>query len=157
MTSIIRRSLAPLMFVALSAPPPQGIARVAWLQGCWEMRTSSRVVEEHWTPSRGHSMLGVGRTVRSDTLVEYEFVLLHEQGGVLAYEAHPSGQEGATFTSITVTDSSVVFESTAHDVPQRVGNRRASGDALVAWIEGTSKGTTRRIEFPYARVRCDGR
>jgi len=130
------------------------IVLVAWLAGCWEMRTPSRLLEEHWTAPRGGSMLGVGRTVRGDTLVEYEFVVLREQGGVLAYEAHPSGQEAATFTQIQLTNSSVVFENRAHDFPQRVGYRRAAADSLVAWIEGTVKGTTQRIEFPYVRVAC---
>jgi hypothetical protein len=60
-------------------------------------------------------MLGMGRTVRGDTLMEYELVLINEQDGRLAYEAHPSGQPSATFLASAATDSEVVFENPTHD------------------------------------------
>jgi hypothetical protein len=99
-------------------------------------------------------MLGVGRTLRGDSLVEYELVVVRERKGVLTYHAHPSGQAGAVFTARTVSDSMVVFENAAHDFPQRVGYRRVGTDSLLAWIEGSVRGTARRVEFPYARARC---
>jgi hypothetical protein len=140
------------------APPAaaagQGIQRVAWLQGCWESVTPSRVVEEQWMTPRGGSMLGLGRTVKGDKLVDYEMVLLYEKGDALAYEAHPAGQPSATFLSTSVTDTTVVFENKEHDFPQRIGYKRSGDDSLLAWIEGTEKERMRRIEFPYTRARC---
>ena len=130
------------------------IDRVAWLQGCWELSSGNRIVEEQWTRPRGGIMLGVGRTTRDGRLVEYETVVLREQEGRLAYEAHPSGQESAVFLSTEVTDSRVLFENPAHDFPQRVGYERPSPDALSAWVEGSVKGQSRRIDFPYRRVSC---
>lgn len=105
---------------------------------------------------RGGTMIGVGRTVRADTLYEYELVVLRELKGNLAYEAHPSGQPTATFTARTVSDSTVVFSNPTHDFPQSVGYR-AAGDSLIAWIEGDIGGKHRRVEFRYARVACAGR
>ena len=119
------------------------------------MTAGERVVEEQWMAPRGGIMLNLGRTVRGDTLVEYESVVLREQAGRLVYEAHPSGQPSAVFTSQTVTDSEVVFENPAHDYPQRVGYTR-NGDALLGWIDGTANGKARRVEFPYHRVACPG-
>ena len=52
------------------------------------------------------------------------------------------------------TTDSVVFEAPEHDFPQRVGYRRVGSDSVLAWVEGTMKGKTRRIEFPYRRVQC---
>jgi hypothetical protein len=130
------------------------IDRVAWLQGCWQSASPQRTVEEHWMAPRGRSMLGVGRTVSGDRLVEYELVVLREQDGQLAYQAHPSGQPSAVFLSRTVGDGEVLFENLAHDFPQRVGYRRDGADALLAWIEGTRNGQVRRVEFPYRRVSC---
>src|SRR5262245_14656546 len=75
------------------------IASVAWLQGCWQMTSGDRVVEEQWMAPRAGVMLNAGRTVRGDTLVEYEWVLLAERDGKLTYEAHPSGQPAAVFTA----------------------------------------------------------
>lgn len=103
---------------------------------------------------RGRSMVGVGRTIRGDSLIEYELVVVRQQSAGLTYEAHPSGQAGAVFAAQTVTDSTVVFENLAHDFPQRVGYRRRGADSLVAWIEGTRQGRARRVDFPHARVSC---
>ena len=130
------------------------IDRVAWLQGCWELSSGNRIVEEQWTRPRGGIMLGVGRTTRDGRLVEYESVVLREQEGRLAYEAHPSGQESAVFLSREVSDTRVVFENPTHDYPQRVGYERRGSDALSAWVEGSMSGQSRRIDFAYSRVSC---
>jgi hypothetical protein len=131
-----------------------GIDRVIWLQGCWEMASGNRTIEEQWTAPRGGIMLEVGRTVRDGRLVEYEFVVVREDGEQLAYEAHPSGQPPAVFRSRDVSDRRVVFENPEHDFPQRVGYERKSADALAAWIEGTMNGRERRVDFAYHRVAC---
>jgi hypothetical protein len=149
-------SLVGLMLMP-PAQAPTGIARVAWLQGCWELSSPPRTVEEHWMAPRGKTMIGSGRTVRGDQLVEYELVVLREQGDKLAYEAHPSGQPTAVFLSTTISDTTAIFENPEHDFPQKVGYRHDTPDTLLAWIEGTSKGQPRRIEFPYARVGCPGK
>jgi hypothetical protein len=133
---------------------PSSIQRVAWLQGCWENVSAQRTIEEQWMAPRGGSMIGMGRTVRGGVLVEYEMALIRQQGDQLAYEAHPSGQPSAVFLSKTMTDSMVVFENLQHDFPQRVGYQRTAPDAVLAWIEGTEKGQTRRVEFPYRRAMC---
>jgi len=71
-----------LVFVCSDVPAAQssGIQRAAWLQGCWQLEASGRTVEEHWMAPRGSSMLGVSRTVRGGDLVEYELIVLKEQG-----------------------------------------------------------------------------
>ena len=145
--------LALLATAASNAQSPVRIERVAWLAGCWQSSAGDRVVEEHWLMPRAGTMLGVSRTVRGTTLASYETVLLKEQGGRLAYEAHPSGQDTATFLSIEASTRRAVFENLQHDFPQRVGYER-TGDALLAWIEGERAGRLQRMEFPYRRVPC---
>ena len=129
------------------------ITAVGWLQGCWQMTAGDRVVDEQWMAPRAGVMLSTGRTARGTTLVEYEWVLLREKDGTLEYEAHPSGQSSAVFTSRSATDNEVVFENPTHDFPQRVGYRRDK-DSLLAWVEGNAGGKPRRVEFPYRRVAC---
>ena len=129
------------------------ITAVAWLQGCWQSTAGDRVVEEQWTIPKAGVMLSMGRTVRGDQLVEYEWVLLREKDGALEYEAHPSGQPSAVFTARTATANEVVFENPTHDFPQRVGYLRER-DSLLAWIDGTVAGRSRRVEFPYRRAVC---
>ena len=148
--------LSGALFAAAANYPSVRLERIAWLQGCWRAESPARVIEENWMAPRSGTMLGVSRTVRGDSLAEYELILLREQEGGLAYRAHPSGQASATFTAREANDSQVVFENRAHDFPQRVGYRRVGADSLVAWIEGERGGRTRRVEFPYRRVRCAG-
>lgn len=130
------------------------ITAVGWLQGCWQLTAGDRIVEEQWTAPRAGVMLNMGRTVRGDRLMEYEWVLLREKDGVLEYEAHPSGQPSDVFIAKTATSSEVVFENPQHDFPQRVGYKR-DGESLLAWIEGTTNGKSRRVEFPYRRAACE--
>jgi uncharacterized protein DUF6265 len=131
------------------------VDRVAWLQGCWRSTRGEATIEEQWMSPRGGTMLGMGRTVRGSKTVEYELVLIKEQDGRIAYEAHPSGQPSATFMATTASDTSVVFENPAHDFPQRVGYKRNGSDALDAWIEGQANGKSRRVDFSYQRARCE--
>jgi hypothetical protein len=140
---------------AQEAPATAGIQALAWLQGCWEAVSAGRVVEEQWTAPRGRSMVGLSRTVRGEELTEYELIVIRERGDRLVYIAHPSGQPSAEFLSTTVARTTVVFENPAHDFPQRIGYRREAG-SLLAWVEGTRDGTSRRVEFPYRRVPCAG-
>ena len=147
--------VALLMEVAsANGQVPSGIERLAWLQGCWETTAGVRTVEEQWMSPRGGNMIGMGRTLRDGHLAEYELVVLREQGDQLAYEAHPSEQPSAVFLSRLVSDSMVVFENPKHDFPQTIGYQRQGSDSVLAWIEGTSAGKSRRVEFPYVRTAC---
>ncbi len=148
--------LIVLGFATLSSRPPQArpIDRVAWLQGCWIQSSPRRTIEEHWMPPRGNSMIGMGRTVRGDSLVEFEVVVVRERGSDLVYEAHPSGQASAEFVAESLGVASVVFANPTHDFPQRVGYRRVGADSLIGWIQGSMGGQDRKIEFPYSRTEC---
>jgi len=131
------------------------LQRVSWLSGCWVRELPGRRIEELWLPPRGGAMLNLGRTIRDDRMTDYEFVLLREADGTLAYEAHPAGQSPATFLAAEPSESLVVFTNPTHDFPQEVGYRRMGTDSLLAWIAGSLGGNPRRIEFPYRRVSCD--
>jgi hypothetical protein len=99
-------------------------------------------------------MLGMSRTVRGDSLLEFELLQILERSGRLVYHAQPSGQRPADFEATMVSDTLAVFENPQHDFPQRIIYRRHGTDSLVARIEGTRNGQTRGIDFPYARVSC---
>ena len=148
---------AAAILVVFAAPTgaaqAPGIQRAAWLQGCWELTTPGRSVEESWTAAKGGSMIGVSRTIRDGKTTAYEMIVMREEGDRLAYEAYPSDQEPSTFLSTRVSESELVFRNPEHDFPQEVGYRRA-GDSLVAWIRGMQDGKDRRIEFAYTRARC---
>jgi hypothetical protein len=146
-------SAAIVASVPAAAQQPAALQRVAWLQGCWESVSPQRLIQEQWTAPRGGTMLGVGRTIRGEQTVDYDFVVVREQNGRLAYEAHPAGQAPAVFLSKEIGDSMVVFENPEHDFPQRVGYRR-DGTGLKAWVEGSSGGQPRRVDFDYRAAAC---
>lgn len=148
---LLAAAIAAAAGMATAAQEPPRIERVAWLQGCWAMTSPERTVEEQWTSPRGGMMMGVGRTVQGGRVVDYEFVIVREEGGRLAYEAHPSAQPSAVFLSGELNDSVVIFENPVHDFPQRIGYRRNGPDSLAAWVEGARDGRVRRIDFAYHR------
>jgi hypothetical protein len=132
------------------------LAQLRWMVGCFEMRSGERLVEEQRMDVRGGSMLGMARTTTARGLGEYELTLIHEKAGQIVFEARPSGQPAAEFRATFVGADSVVFAAPEHDYPQIVGYRRSGADSVIAWIDGTTGGKSRRVEFPYRRVSCPG-
>jgi hypothetical protein len=144
----------PLLAARGGAQSAEPITALHWLTGCLEARSAIRVVEEQRMPLRAGTMLGMGRTTNARGLADYELTLIRQDGARLLYEAHPKGQPSATFVARVANEDSVVFELPEHDFPQRVAYRRVGRDSVLAWVEGTMRGTTRRFEFPYRRVPC---
>ena len=136
------------------AAPSSPIEHAAWLAGCWERRSGDRIVEEQWMRPRGGTMLGMARTVRGDSTIEWEHLRLAAERDTLVYHAMPSRQAPAAFRAISVSGDAMTFEDKAHDFPQRIIYRRAPGDSLHARIEGTVRGQARGVDFRYQRVAC---
>lgn len=136
------------------------ITQLHWLVGRWQNvsetkrhATTTVRVNEDWRLV-GDVMASMGVTLMGDSLVDAESVYVREMGSVLVYEAHAMGQKSAVFHSIKIGEKSIVFENLAHDFPQRVAYELVSDDSLLAWIEGPGKdGKTKRIQFPYRRVK----
>ena len=131
------------------------VANLTWLAGCWEQKSGTRLVEERWTKPLGGLMLGVSRTSRNDSIIEYEQVRIETRPAGVYYVASPSRQATAEFKASSVLDSSVTFENPEHDFPKKIMYRRQGTDSIIASIEGPRGGQTRTIAFPYRRVACD--
>jgi hypothetical protein len=145
-----------LLLLTLAGPFMQDrlIDRAAFLKGCWQRTAGTRIVEEQWMAPRAGTMMGMGRTVRGDTLIEYEHVRIFERDGKLVYAAQPSRQAAAEFESTMIEAGAITFANPKHDFPQRV-IYRMGGDSLFARIEGNMNGRERGVDFRYARARCD--
>jgi len=135
-------------------PGESPLTKLSWLAGCWERTSGDRHVEEQWMEPRGGMMLGMNRTVAGGRAVEFESMRIQEEGGGLVFTAHPSGQAEASFKSIELTGSKVVFENPAHDFPQRVIYSRQADGSLLARIEGEEGGKARGVDFPMRRASC---
>ena len=137
--------------------PSSPVDKLVWLGGCWQEVTSNgRIVEEQWMAPRGGQMIGMGRTVRGDSVLEFEHLRIFVRADHAIYHAEPSGQAPADFTAASVSDTAVTFENPQHDFPQRVIYRKRGADSLLARIEGTVGGRSRGVDFPYKRVHCAG-
>ncbi len=146
-----------MLAVAASASAAPGlVARLAWLQGCWQVQGSEAGTVEQWTAAAGGTLFGLSRTVKGGKTSEFEFLHVREvEPGVLAYIAQPSGRPPTPFPLLRSTDNEFVFENLNNDFPQRVIYRRDGPNAVVARIEGMRKGVPRGIDFPMKRIACD--
>ncbi|MFN2315648.1 MAG: DUF6265 family protein [Gemmatimonadales bacterium] len=144
-----------LMLPAAASAQAELLRQAGWLGGCWESRSGTRVTHEFWMPAAGDLMVGGGRTLVGDAARGFEHLRLHAREGRLTYTAIPSGQAETAFTSITVSDSLLVFENLQHDFPQRIAYRRTSADSITARVEGPGPaGATRGFELRFARMAC---
>jgi hypothetical protein len=148
--ALLAMSLVAREAIAQSRPTDA----LRWLSGCWELRAPNRLVEEHWSSAAGGMLHGFSRTLRGDSIVEYEFVRIYSAGDTLVYDAQPSRQARAEFRAVGPFELEIVFANPAHDFPQRIIYRRVGNDSLLARIEGTIRGQHRARDFPYRRVGC---
>lgn len=152
-------ALAPAGARAQQPPPEAAAERLGWLGGCWAGHLAGGLFyEETWLPPRANSLFGVSRTTRDGRVTGHEFLRIVQEQGVLVYLAHPAGQPPARFPLAESNDTLVLFANPQHDFPQVIRYLRRGADSLVARVEGPARaGGTRGIDFPMARVPCDGR
>lgn len=143
-------------FAAFPQTPKPTVNDLSFLTGCWELKANGREIEEQWMKPSGGVMLGMGRTVANGSVREYEFTQIRQdKDGEIFYVAKPSGQEEGSFKLVKLQNKEAVFESLEHDFPQRVIYRLQAEGSLFARVEGTLKGQTRGIDYPYKRAKCD--
>lgn len=133
---------------------PRATDGLAWMTGCWEWRSPRGVVEEHWSATTGGTILGFSRSLRGDSITEFEFIRIYNAGDTLVYDARPARQPATEFRAVPPFEPAIVFANPAHDFPQRIIYRRVGADTMLARIEGTRNGQTRGVDFRYARVEC---
>ena len=149
-------SAVPILLLSLCVQASgESIATLGWMTGCWAAVGQEAGSGEYWTAPAGGSMLGVSRTVRGGRTVGFEFMRIADNDSAqLAFFARPSGQPGAMFPMVQLTDNEVVFENPAHDFPQRVIYRRLPDNGLLGRIEGRIDGDLRSVDFPMQRAEC---
>jgi len=130
------------------------IDQIAWLAGCWQSPDGSGNYDERWMPPKGQSMLGMSRTVQDGKTVAWEFLRIHQEPDGIYYTSNPSGQKEASFKLIECKEGRVVFENPTHDFPQRIIYQVDKNGMLLASIEGMSKGSQKKVDFPMRRSDC---
>ena len=143
--------------VCANAQNSNDIRGLGWIAGCWESNDTAkrRTTAEHWMKPAGGLMLGVGRTVKNDRAVDFEFMRIEQKNENIFFIAKPKSNKDETpFKLIKLSAFEAVFENPDHDFPQRVIYKRA-GKKLTGRIEGNKDGKVLAIDFPMTKTRCD--
>jgi hypothetical protein len=53
---------------------------MSWITGSWAGTNGEDAVEEHWSPLRGGSLMGMFRWVRGDAVHFYELLVVEQDG-----------------------------------------------------------------------------
>ena len=157
MRSVLVVAILLLIFSTAAAQRVTKLSDLGWMSGCWELNDDKRgmLISEMWMKPSGNAMMGVGRTIKSGKLVDFEFLRIVEDANGIAYISRPSeNKEDTSFKMIRSSTGEVVFENAAHDFPQRI-IYKGSGERMTARIEGLTNGKLKGIDFPYARARCE--
>lgn len=157
---ILKRIVLPLfalMFFASGVMPQKktSLADMSWMSGCWQGRQGNAVIEEIWSKPSGGSMLGLGRTVRGNRTVSFEFMQFREDKGSLVFLPQPGGGAQVSFPLKDSFGGKATFENLKHDFPQRVIYERKGRALMWASIEGTQNGKEERQQFVMHKVRCN--
>jgi hypothetical protein len=155
-TSLFRIAIASIVLAPLAASAAEpSLDQLSWMTGCWRSVGEEAGSGEHWTPIAGGTLLGMSRTVRGGKTTASEFMRISDApDGKVTFFAQPSGKPSATFTSIKLSATEVVFENLEHDFPQRVIYRLEAPGRIQASIEGTRGGVMRTIPYPLERADC---
>jgi hypothetical protein len=130
------------------------IDQIGWIAGHWSVESRGRTIEEHWMRPAGKTMIGMGRTVRGDKTVEFEYLQIRMEGEDLVYAAQPNGGSPTQFRLVRSGPGEAVFENLKHDFPQRIIYRKQPDGSVHARIEGEADGKVRAVDFPYRRAKC---
>ncbi len=123
----------------------------SWMAGCWRSAGVGRSTVETWMAPEQGMMMGMSRTLQAGQIRSYELLLLHLIEGRLAYEAHPSGQEPASFPVVRLTADELRVENAEHDFPQAITYRRVGADSLFASVFGSVADESPASVFRYGR------
>ena len=127
-----------LLTAALAAGPagPAGPAELAFLAGGWEGGTPELRIEERWTEEAGGLMLGLGRTVKGERAVAFEFLRIEFRKDGVFYVAQPGGKPPTEFQLTSADGRSATFENPQHDHPKRLRYALSPEGELTVDLDG---------------------
>ncbi|HUP29636.1 MAG TPA: DUF6265 family protein [Usitatibacter sp.] len=149
---MIRLAVALLAFLANAAiaQAPPRVASLDWLAGTWTQASASGTVTESWLGPANGLMVAVNLTTTPGGRNSFEFLRIADTADSFSYHASPGGRPPVEFPLKELGTRRVVFENAAHDFPQRILYWR-DGEALVARVEGTLRGSPRHEEWRFTK------
>lgn len=145
-------TFAALLLAGLAGPTVEDLS---WMSGYWLSCEDGREASETWTDARGGLMLGLGASLREGE-ASFEWMRIAPTEHGIAFVAQPGGAPETVFPAVEAGPGRAVFESPAHDFPQRVSYVR-DGDGLIATIEGPMDGQTRTLTWTFRKTELNAR
>jgi len=126
------------------------IEDLAWFSGAWETDHGKTHVEEYWTRPAGDMMIGMGRSVRDERTVFFEFLRLEQRADGIYYVAQPRGRPPVDFKLDSLQQQTAVFVNPGHaDHLKRIIYRKNSDGTLTGRVEGVDNGKAFAEDFAY--------
>lgn len=135
------------------APAAQAGQALDFLTGHWCQHSDSTVTEESWFQPADGETVGLGRTLKGEKQVAFEFMRIAQVDGVPTFFGQPGGRPPVAFTRTDGGEDWVRFENPEHDFPTRVEYRR-SGKALKATVSGPGENGA-EFSIPFVFEPCE--
>jgi uncharacterized protein YndB with AHSA1/START domain len=124
------------------------LATLDWLAGRWRAEERADLLEEHWLPPAGGTMLGMSRMIIEGTTTSVEYLLLEEteQGVELSLTLPRTGRK-EHMRLVSLTEKEAIFEHMNPKTPERLTYRQEPDDSLFILLEKQADGKPVAYEF----------
>ena len=127
------------------------------MEGNWSMQTKRGITYESWVKINDSVLAGKSyRLINTMDTLLLEEVQLVRKGSNIFYIPVVQGQNDllpVTFKLISTEKDIFVFDNPEHDFPQKINYELPKSNNLHAWIEGMDKGSYRKSDFYYKKVK----
>ena len=137
-------------------------ADLCWLTGSWQGQNGGDPVEEHWSPLRGNTLMGMFRWVKDGKVSFYELIVIEQEGelvrlrikhfhpGLVGWEEKDRAHE---FVLVHLQDREAIFYDLDEPKTRWAVYRLEAEDRLVSYFTREDEPVTAEGMFAYARIR----
>ena len=129
--------------------------KATWLLGTWENKTARGSMYETWKKVSDRELAGKSYALNENDTIVFETVqLIQNEKGMFYIPTVKNQNNGMpiTFTLTKISDTSMTFENSQHDFPQKISYTKITTDSLVAEISGIRNGSKRSQTFPMKKL-----
>lgn len=129
------------------------LSNFKWLIGQWEGIQGPGVYHEEWEKVNDNEFNGKAYLIKKGEISNPEKLKLHSDERGIYYTADVShNPKPVSFELTSQNETTFVFENPQHDFPQKITYEKKENDLLLASIEATNNGKTKKIEFNLKKI-----